>query len=203
MLAAIAAEHGARHVETLTGFKWLARADVDVPGSTLMYAYEEAIGHCVDPAAVRDKDGISTAVLACDLVAALKQRGHTVVDVLDDLARRHGVHVTAAVSRPVADAQEAAAVMFRLRGAAPERLGGFDMALEDLATDRGSMRTDAVILSGGDGEASVRVVARPSGTEPKVKFYIEIRCGDTTDLSDARARAERLRDDVTAAVEQF
>ena len=72
MLAAIAAHWGARHVETLTGFKWLARADADLPGSTLVYAYEEAIGHCVDPAAVRDKDGISAAVLVCDLVATLK-----------------------------------------------------------------------------------------------------------------------------------
>ena len=72
MLSAIAAHCGAPHVETLTGFKWLARADADLPGSTLVYAYEEAIGHCVDPAAVRDKDGISAAVLVCDLVATLK-----------------------------------------------------------------------------------------------------------------------------------
>ncbi len=71
LLAAIAADHGARHVQTLTGFKWLARADAGIPGAHLVYAYEEAIGHCVDPAAVRDKDGISAAVLACDLVAAL------------------------------------------------------------------------------------------------------------------------------------
>ncbi len=72
MLSSIAAHWGAHHVETLTGFKWLARADADLPGTTLVYAYEEAIGHCVDPAAVRDKDGISAAVLACDLVATLK-----------------------------------------------------------------------------------------------------------------------------------
>ncbi len=70
MLAAIAAHYGAVHVETLTGFKWLARADAERPG-TLVYAYEEAIGHCVDPQAVRDKDGISAAVLVCDLVASL------------------------------------------------------------------------------------------------------------------------------------
>src|SRR5690606_15894575 len=92
MLARIAEAAGARHVETLTGFKWLARADEDVPGATLVYAYEEAIGHCVDPDAVRDKDGISAAVLACDLVGTLRRCGRTVLDVLDDLARRHGVH---------------------------------------------------------------------------------------------------------------
>ena len=119
MLAAIAAAHGARHVETLTGFKWLSRADADLPGCTLVYAYEEAIGHCVDPAAVRDKDGISAAVLVCDLVAALREQGRTVLDALDDLARRHGVHTTTAVSRRVADADDAAAVMARLRATPP------------------------------------------------------------------------------------
>ena len=83
MLAAIAASHGARHVETLTGFKWLARADAESPGATLVYAYEEAIGHCVDPAAVRDKDGITAAVLVCDLVVALRREGRTLLDALD------------------------------------------------------------------------------------------------------------------------
>ena len=94
MLAAIAAAHGARHVETLTGFKWLSRADADLPGCTLVYAYEEAIGYCVDPSAVRDKDGISAAVLFCDMVVALREQGRTVLDALDALARRHGVHPT-------------------------------------------------------------------------------------------------------------
>ena len=84
MLAAIAAAHGARHVETLTGFKWLSRADADLPGCTLVYAYEEAIGYCVDPSAVRDKDGISAAVLFCDMVVALREQGRTVLDALDD-----------------------------------------------------------------------------------------------------------------------
>ena len=108
MLSRIAAAHGARHVETLTGFKWLSRADAELPGCTLVYAYEEAIGYCVDPSAVRDKDGISTAVLFCDLVVALREQGRTVLDALDDLARLHGVHMTTAVSRPVASADDAA-----------------------------------------------------------------------------------------------
>ena len=117
---------GARHVETLTGFKWLARADADLPGSTLVYAYEEAIGHCVDPAAVRDKDGISAAVLVCDLVAALKDARRSVLDALDDLARRFGVHCGAAVSRSVSGSVAAAALMGRLRAEPPTRLAGFD-----------------------------------------------------------------------------
>jgi phosphomannomutase len=207
MLAAIAQEHGARHVETLTGFKWLARADVDTPGCTLVYAYEEAIGHCVDPAAVRDKDGISAAVLVCDLVAALRNQGRTVPDALDDLARRHGVHVTAAVSRRVSNPDEAAAVMTQLRQAPPDGLAGFDVTATDLLQARGQRRTDALIMAGGDDDTSVRVVVRPSGTEPKVKSYIEVRCGignpRVADLEATRVRALALRDELATRARQW
>ncbi|SEH91715.1 phosphomannomutase [Mycolicibacterium rutilum] len=189
MLAAIAAEHGARHVETPTGFKWLSRADTDLPGCTLVYAYEEAIGHCVDPSAVRDKDGISAAVLVCDLIAALRDRGHTLLDALDDLARRHGVHDTTVVSRTVEDAHEATAVMTRLRETPPDTLAGYSVTATDLLGDG----TDAVVLSGGDDGVSVRVVVRPSGTEPKVKSYIEVHCADVNDLDGARAKARQVR----------
>jgi len=192
MLAAIAAHYSAVHVETLTGFKWLARADAGLPAGTLVYAYEEAIGHCVDPAAVRDKDGISAAVLFCDLVAELKSRGRSVPDLLDELARRHGVHDVAAVSRRVADADEAAALMQRLRADPPSRLGGFTANMTDI--------TDALIFTGGDDDMSARVVVRPSGTEPKLKCYLEVRCAVTADLETARERARTLRDELVAAV---
>ena len=198
MLAAIAAAHGARHVETLTGFKWLSRADADLPGCTLVYAYEEAIGYCVDPSAVRDKDGISAAVLFCDMVVALREQGRTVLDALDALARRHGVHVTAAVARPVVDADDAAEVMSRLRSKAPTKLCGFDITMTDLAAARPyQRRTDAVILEGGDTDTAVRVAVRPSGTEPKVKSYIEVRrnCVDG-DLDTARADARRIQEEL-------
>ena len=174
MLAAIAARHGAVHVETRTGFKWLARADENVPAGTLVYAYEEAIGHCVDPTAVRDKDGISAAVLVCDLVAALRAQGSSVPEALDELARRHGVHEVAAVSRRVADSDEATDLMRRLRAAPPDQLAGFAVTITDI--------TDALIFTGGDDETSVRVVVRPSGTEPKLKCYIEVRRVVTGDL---------------------
>ena len=196
MLAAIANAHGARHVETLTGFKWLSRADVDLPGCTLAYAYEEAIGHCVDPAAVRDKDGISAAVLACDLVAALREHGRTALDVLDDLARRHGVHVTSAVT---AQTQDAGEVMTRLRAAPPSALAGVPVTAEDLLARRGQARTDALIFTGGDQHTSVRLAVRPSGTEPKIKCYIEIRHEvEDGQLADARARAANLQAKVEA-----
>ncbi|MGW0162671.1 phospho-sugar mutase [Mycobacterium sp. NPDC003323] len=191
MLAAIAASHGARHAETLTGFKWLARA-----GSDLIYAYEEAIGHCVDPEAVRDKDGISAAVLVCDLVAALRAQHRTLLDALDDLARRHGVHHTAAVSRRVDDAD---AAMARLRAQPPTELAGYPVTVEDLAQHRGQQRTDALIFT-GDG---LRVVVRPSGTEPKLKSYIEIRRPPTDDLAAARAQATELAEAVRAVAERW
>ena len=203
MLAGIAAEHGARHVETLTGFKWLVRADAEVPSGTLVYAYEEAIGHCVDPGAVRDKDGISAAVLACDLVAALRGRGRTLLDALDDLALRHGVHTTTAVSIGVVDAVGAVAVMTRLRHAPPARLAGFDVSVTDLLNEHDLRRTDAVILSGGDDDTSVRMVVRPSGTEPKVKCYIEVRCADVDDLDAARAKAGGLQGDLVAVARRL
>jgi phosphomannomutase len=202
MLAAIAAHYGARHVETLTGFKWLARADASLPGHTLIYAYEEALGHCVDPAAVRDKDGISAAVLAADLVASLKHRGRSVPDALDDLARRHGVHVVAAVSRPVVDLDEAAALMGRLRAEPPTRLAGFRSQTTDLLQSS-ERRADALIFTGGAGDTWVRVVARPSGTEPKLKCYVEVRCAATEDLNSARQHATGLRDALVELVRRW
>jgi len=203
MLASIAKDHGARHVETLTGFKWLSRADVGLPGCTLVYAYEEAIGHCVDPAAVRDKDGISTAVLACDLVAALRNEGRTVLDALDDLALRHGVHTTTAVSRNVADADEAEAVMARLRETPPDRMAGFEVTVTDLLLERDQLRTDALIFFGGDDNNWVRMVVRPSGTEPKVKSYIEARCAMASDLEASRAKARTVQDELVRIARQW
>jgi phosphomannomutase len=203
MLAAIAKEHGVQHVETLTGFKWLSRADDGRPGCTLVYAYEEAIGHCVDPGAVRDKDGISAAVLACDLVAALRNQGHTVLDALDELAGRHGVHTTTAVSRRVADADEAEAVMARLRATPPDRLAGFEVKVTDLLLERGQRRTDALVFFGGDDDDWVRMVVRPSGTEPKLKSYIEVRCANVGDLEATRAKAREVQDELVSVAHQL
>ena len=203
MLATIAKEHGAQHVETLTGFKWLSRADDGRPGCTLVYAYEEAIGHCVDPGAVRDKDGISAGVLACDLVAALRDQGRTMLDALDELARRHGVHTTTAVSRRVADADEAEAVMARLRATPPDRLAGFEVKVTDLLLERGQRRTDALVFFGGDDDDWVRMVVRPSGTEPKLKSYIEVRCANVGDLEATRAKAREVQDELVSVAHQL
>ncbi len=154
---------------------------------------------------MRDKDGISAMVLACDLVAALKAQGRTVQDALDALARRHGVHTTTAVSRPVADADEAADVLTRLRDTPPDRLCGYEVSVTDLLQADDHRRTDALILTAGDAETSVRLVVRPSGTEPKVKSYIEVRvsCHDDEDLETARGRARELQDELVAVARQW
>jgi phosphomannomutase len=195
MLAAIAEYSEEEHVETLTGFKWLARADADKPDSFLVYAYEEAIGHCVDPDAVRDKDGISAAVVMCDLVAMLKQQGNSVPYALDVLARHFGVHDVAAVSRQVADADEAATLMRRLRANPPSSLAGFTLTATDV--------TGVLIFTGGNDDTGIRVAVRPSGTEPKVKFYTEVRCAVTDELRPVRDRAQALRWRLVAEVEDW
>ncbi|MFG1930431.1 phospho-sugar mutase [Mycobacterium sp. NPDC048908] len=201
MLAAIAEAHGAQHVETLTGFKWLSRADVDRPGCTLVYAYEEAIGHCVDPGAVRDKDGISAAVMFCDLVGALRDQGRTVLDALDALAREHGVHTSTAVTRHVADIGEAQAVMAKLRATPPDRLGGFEVAVTDLKMWHPP--TDGLVFLGGNDQDWVRMVVRPSGTERKLKCYIEVRCANMSDLEGTRIKARGLQDELASVARQF
>src|SRR5690349_20259332 len=182
MLRAIAGAHGARYAETLTGFKWIVRG-----GPGLVYGYEEALGYCVDPDAVRDKDGIAAAVLACDLAATLKAAGTGLPDRLDDLAAAHGVHRTEGLSLRLPPA-ERDAVVARLQQAPP---AGW-------TTERPA--PDVLVLR-RDGE---RLVVRPSGTEPRLKAYLEVVEPPAADVSAARARAaarlEALRDEVAATV---
>lgn len=183
LLSAVATTRGARFDETLTGFKWIVRAG-DGHGTGLVYGYEEALGVCVDPDNVRDKDGISAAVVAADLAATLKQAGRSLADALDDLARRHGLYATDQLSVRVTDVSQIAAAMRRLRVALPVTLLGEQVTqISDLLP-----RTDAVILR----SAAARVVVRPSGTEPKLKCYLEVVtpvAAEATDLTAARTAA--------------
>lgn len=191
MLGSVAAAHGARYAQTLTGFKWLVRAGHN--GDGLVYAYEEALGLCVDPAAVRDKDGISAAVLACGLAAGLRAAGRSVPDELDDLALAHGLHLTGQVSMRSADLGRIAAIMAGLRAAPPTDLAGVAVTMEDLRPD-----ADVVRLV-GDG---VRVVVRPSGTEPKLKAYLQVTepVPDRAALPAVRESADRRMDALRSAV---
>lgn len=206
LLAAIAATAGLRFAPTLTGFKWLSRVD------GLVFGYEEALGYCVDPAHVRDKDGISAAVRVLDLAARLAAEGRTLVDALDDLARAHGLHASGQVSARFADLSRIGATMDRLRAQPPAALGGsavievVDLAAGTDAERDGLPPTDGLRLLTADG---TRVVVRPSGTEPKVKAYLEVVVPVASDADrhaldaahrDARERLARLADDVRAAL---
>lgn len=109
LLGRIADKAGLGHEETLTGFKWIARVE------NLRYGYEEALGYCVDPDGVRDKDGITAALLIAELASALKEKGRTLLDLLDDLALEHGLHATDQLSVRVEDLTVIANAMRRLR----------------------------------------------------------------------------------------
>ena len=196
LLGRIATAEGLGHEETLTGFKWIAR----VPG--LVFGYEEALGYCVDPEGVQDKDGISAALRVVECVATLLEEGRTVDDVLDDLARRFGLHATGQLSVRVDDVAEIATAMALLRAEPPTSLAGRQVrVVDDLERgDGGLPPTDGLRFTCDD----LRVVVRPSGTEPKLKCYLEVVVPVVDDdVAAARAQAEtdlsRLRADVAAA----
>jgi len=168
LLSKIAAAAGVRYAETLTGFKWIARAADNVPGARFVFGYEEALGYAVGDV-VRDKDGFGAALAMLRLAERAKSAGRSVLDVYDDLERAHGVHLTSQLTLWTADQAQ---VMSRLRAAPPDAFGGeLAIGLTDLSAGSGAVpRADVLIfrLAGG------RVVLRPSGTEPKIKCYIEI-----------------------------
>lgn len=191
LLKSIAAAHGAKYTETLTGFKWLARA-----GENLVFAYEEALGLCVDPASVRDKDGISAALMVAGLAAARKAENSTLLEGLDTLARRHGVHLTQQVSIRLDTPSRASEMMTKLREQPPATLVDAPVDLQDLLP-----RTDGVRLS-ADG---LRVVVRPSGTEPKLKAYLQVVQPVPADdqLAASRREAEQKMSRLRAEVREF
>ena len=196
-LARVAAAYSQPSASTLTGFKWIGR----VPG--LAFGYEEAIGYCVDPEAVRDKDGMTALVRVLSLVAGLKAAGLTVADRLDEIAATYGVTLTSQLSVRVDDLSEISDAMARLRAQPPSALVDEPVRVSDLSQGLGTLPpTDAVLLEG----PTVRVVVRPSGTEPKLKAYLEARVplDGTRGLVDDRRRASealtRLRQEMKEAL---
>jgi len=202
LLSKMAAAAGQPFAETLTGFKWISKVE------GLAFGYEEALGYCVDPEHVKDKDGVSALLLLCELAAAEKAQGRTLVDVLDDLALAHGLHATDQLSVRVEDLTLIADAMHRLRQAPPSSLAGLTVtAADDLNKGTASLPpTDGLryYLSGSDGSGveAARVVVRPSGTEPKLKCYVEAvePVGADGDVAGARARAGATVDEVLDAV---
>ncbi|MFJ4265598.1 phospho-sugar mutase [Paenarthrobacter nicotinovorans] len=197
LLSRIAVSAGFAHEETLTGFKWISR----VPGLT--YGYEEALGYCVAPELVRDKDGISAAVLIAEMAAAAKAEGKSIFDTLDDLYLVHGLHASDQLSIRVADLGLLDAMMNRLRVNPPEAFGGSAVEVStDLAEGSDALPpTDGLLYLTRDQS---RVIIRPSGTEPKLKCYLEVirPVESAAELPEARQAARTALDDVLGDVRE-
>jgi len=190
LLSKIAEAHGVRYAETLTGFKWIMKGGTD--RDRLVYGYEEALGYCVggdDGVPVRDKDGIGAALTVAAMAAEAEAEGRTLLDLLDDQARRYGLHATAQLSVRVEDLSLISGAMARLRQSPPDSLAGRTVTkVDDLAAGLGCLPPADVLrlrLSGGG-----RVIVRPSGTEPKLKCYLEVVVPATGDEARATAAAE-------------
>jgi phosphomannomutase len=178
LLSAMCAARDVPYASTLTGFKWIVRAgDGSEP---LVFGYEEALGYCVAPGSVRDKDGISAALLISELAAGLKAEDRTLADRLDEIAEEFGVYQTDQLSVRVDDLSQIGEMMARIRTEPPETLLETPVEVEDLAPEN-----DVLILR----SAGCRAVVRPSGTEPKLKAYLEV-VEPVTDIGLAAAREQ-------------
>ncbi len=191
LLSKLAARHDVPYSETLTGFKWIVQS-----GADLVYGYEEALGYCVAPTIARDKDGISAALLLALLAATLKARGSTLVTRLDEIAMTYGVYATDQLSVRVADIADIAAAVQRLRSAKPAVLGGLPViGIDDLSLGGSGLPPTEGLRYHLDGAArgygAARVVVRPSGTEPKLKSYLEVVVPVSDSVSQARLQARR------------
>lgn len=178
----IARRAGCTCVRTLTGFKWIGR----VPGLT--FGYEEAIGYCVDPVHVSDKDGITAALLILEMASHLSRESRTLDDVLDDIERLHGVHLTDQLSVRLPPTVPLSGILDRLKVSLPSSFAGLPVRhAEDLSIGTDDLPpTDCLIVTLEDG---CRVIVRPSGTEPKLKFYFQVTAGASPSLTEARASA--------------
>ncbi|RMI40930.1 phospho-sugar mutase [Actinomadura harenae] len=188
LLGAIARGHGVRFAETLTGFKWIMKAE-----GRLVFGYEEALGYSVGAEGgviVHDKDGVSAAVAAASLTSEARAQGRSLLDLLDDQARRYGLHATAQLSIRVDDLSLITDAMARLRAEPPKEVAGRPVdAVDDLAQGVDGLPPTDGLRFRLDG---ARVVVRPSGTEPKLKCYLEVvaPAGDDVDAARARAAAD-------------
>ena len=187
-LHAVADAYGLRFVETLTGFKWVSR----VPG--LVYGFEEALGYLVNPDSVRDKDGISAAVALLSLVSDLKSEGTTLAGYLDRFSEKFGHYASGQISVRVSEVSTIALVMTRLRESPPTHVGRIRVdEIDDFRWGLGDLPpSDVLRIRLTDGS---RVMVRPSGTEPKLKVYIDTRSTVGT-LVERRAAAQAALDEL-------
>lgn len=177
-LAEIAKKYGFESEETLTGFKYIGKVN------GLLFGFEEALGYLVDPDKVRDKDGISAAIMFLDLVCNLKKQGKTLADYADDFTKEFGAYVSGQISIRVDDLSAIGKLMTALRTNPPSEVGGFKVAtfLDHTKTDR---QSDILVFVLENGS---RLIARPSGTEPKIKFYLDARGTDPKNAEEVLAQ---------------
>lgn len=196
LLGVMALSGGLGAVETLTGFKWIGRT----PG--LRFGYEEALGYCVDPSSVADKDGITAALLFAELAAGLRATGSSVVEMLDEIAATFGVYQTDALSVRTPSGVALRQLQERLREGLAVSLGGVAVErLEDLLDGHGGLPpTEGMRCLLADG---TRIMVRPSGTEPKLKIYLEAVVPATAGVEEARAEADRRLRDVRSSLAEL
>ena len=194
MLSKIAARHGIEFHETLTGFKWLAKIE------NLGFGYEEAIGYSVDPQTVNDKDGVSAAIMLARIAGELKAKGSSISEYLSHINDTYGYHKTVQISIRVDDLSNIGRVLNGIRGAQPSEIAGFQVErFDDLLNPKGNLPpTDGLRFY---LEQNIRIIIRPSGTEPKVKCYIEVVCADGS--TSERTRADGIVTQLTPALKGF
>lgn len=205
LLSVIAAHHGVNFEETLTGFKWIMRPAIERTDCRFAIGYEESLGYCIGTG-VRDKDGISAALAFAEMAAEVKAEGRTVMDLLDDLHRRHGVYHSAQRSfrfEGPDGSKIMAGLMSAMRSDPPSAVGDqtVESVMDLLADGTGLPPTDAIIL---ELSGRTRLVMRPSGTEPKLKLYgetvVEVVDEDGIDgLPAARRTATQRLDQALSA----
>jgi phosphomannomutase len=182
-LRKIAAHYKIDFQEVLTGFKWIAKI------KNLAYGYEEAIGYAVDSKTVNDKDGISAAILLAQIASELKAQGLTLLDLLDEVWARDGFHGTEQISIRVADMTKITQLLAGLRQSPPSELAGYKVArIDDLAAPKDGLPPTDGLRIWLDGD--IRIIIRPSGTEAKLKCYIEVI---TKDAGSAQILLDELR----------
>ncbi len=188
-LKKISKHYGINFQEVLTGFKWLAKIE------DLAFGYEEAIGYCVDSQTVNDKDGISAALFLAQIAADLKAEGLTLDDLLKQVWERHGFHGTEQISIRVADMSSIAALLAGLRLNPPREIAGRTVkSIDDLATPKDGLPPTDGLRIWLDGD--IRIIIRPSGTEAKMKCYIEV-------VTATSGESQKLLDEIRGPLKEF
>ncbi|NBU93302.1 MAG: phospho-sugar mutase [Actinobacteria bacterium] len=190
LLGKMARKAGIEFHETLTGFKWISKI------SNLTFGYEEALGYCIDPKLVNDKDGISVGLLIAQIAGELRDAGISLSDYLDLIGDEYGFHKTEQISIRVSDLSIISTLLNKFTSNPPTSLAGSSLiSTEDLSRSK-TMATPGIRCYYNDG---IRIIIRPSGTEPKLKCYIEVVSGSR---ADAQLRCELIKKEVTTTLQK-